>query len=136
MPPQEVSAKIRRLTRQARRHPERLTVSADGLVQSPAAKLDTMAFQLLAAKRTAESQMASQAAVHAGEAAVMRYRQLATNMPAHFLPYLANSLSELADCLRRAGSRETEAAAAAAEASDIRRRLSQQPSDRDKRPPS
>ncbi|HET6188669.1 MAG TPA: hypothetical protein VFE59_16970 [Trebonia sp.] len=135
--PQEVSAKIRRLTRQARRHPEQLTLSADGrLVQSPAAELDTMAFQLLAAKRTAESRMASQAAVYAGEAAVMRYRQWATDMPDRFLPYLADSLSELAGCLRRAGSRETEAAAAAAEASDIRRRLSQQASDRGERPPS
>ena len=134
--PQEVGAKIRRLTRQARRHPDRLIRSANGLAQSPAAQLDTMAFQLLAAKRTTESQMASQAAVDVGEAAVMRYRQLAAYKPAHFLPYLADSLSELAGCLRNAGSPETEVAAAAAEASDIRRRLSQQPSDRGKRPPS
>ena len=61
--------------------------------------------------------------MHAGEAAVVTYRQRAADRPATYLPDLADSLSELAFCLRAIGSRESEASAAAAEAQDIRRRL-------------
>jgi hypothetical protein len=130
LPPQDAAAKIRALMRRASRHPGGTWVSASGRVhsprvQSPADELDTMAFHLLVAGRVAESRAASEAAVHAIEAAVMMYRVRAADTPAESLPSLAGSLDELAAHLRKVGSRETEAAVVAAEARDIRRRLGQ-----------
>lgn len=128
LPPQLADAKIRSLILLASKYPGQIRVSTRGLRQSPADELDTMAFQLLAAGRAAESRTASEAAVRASEAAVMMYRVLAADTPASSLPALAKALDKLAAHLGKVGSRETEAAAAAAEARDIRRRLGRQPS--------
>lgn len=96
--------------------------------QSPADELDTLAFRLLAAVRVADSRTVSEAAVRACDAVVAMHRALAIDTPASSLPDLAEALDELAAYLGKAGSRETEAASAAAEAQDIRHRLGRAPS--------
>src|SRR5581483_5207903 len=119
-PPRDAEAKIRRLEAASRR--AYMGGSADGR-HWPADELDTMAFQLLVAGRPDESRTASEAAIRASEATVSRYRLDAFDMPASYLPSLAGALDELATYLGKVSSREAEAAAAAAEARDIRREL-------------
>jgi tetratricopeptide (TPR) repeat protein len=119
-------AMIRSLMLHADRYPNQMSVFAPGRLQAQADELDTLAFQLLAAGRVAESRTAQEAVVRASEAVVMMYRSLAADEPASSLPALAKALDKLAAYLTKMGSRETEAAVAAAEARDIRRRLGRQ----------
>lgn len=121
LPPQDADAKIRRLAAASWRSYS-MGGSADGR-HWPADELDTMAFRLLVAGRADEARTASEAAIRASAVTVSRYRRDAADMPASYLPSLASALDELATYLGKVSSRETEAAAAAAEASEIRSQL-------------
>ena len=121
LPPRDADAKIRRLATASRRSYS-MGGSAD-VRHWPADELDTMAFRLLVAGRADESRTASEAAIRASEAIVHGYRLDAFDRPARYLPSLANALDELATYLGKVSSREAEAAAAAAEAREIRRQL-------------
>ena len=84
---------------------------------------DIRAFRLLAAGQDNESLAASREAAEWCQRLVEVYRNLSSTDPAGFLRYLADSLDELAAQMRKVGSREREAQAAAGEAQNIRRRL-------------
>lgn len=128
LPPKNVDATIRGLASRADKHAYKAVDQFRDIRPSPAEQLDTLAFQLLASGREAESLAASKAAVRASEVIVSRCRVWVGIRPLRALPLLAVMLDELATYLGKTGSREAEAAAAAAEARDIRRRLGDQPS--------
>ena len=86
-------------------------------------KLDTYAFRLLASGQAKESLAASIDAVRYCREQVKVYRDLSDVNPSCSLKALAGSLDNLAIYLRRLDFRDEEAAAAAAEAAEIRRRL-------------
>ena len=86
-------------------------------------KLDTYAFRLLASGQAKESLAASIDAVRYCREQVKVYRDLSDVNPSFSLKALAGSLDNLAIYLRRLDFRDEEAAAAAAEAAEIRRRL-------------
>jgi NACHT domain len=98
-------------------------------------KFDTYAFRLLASGQAKESLAASTEAVRCCREQVNVYRDHSGANPSVFLKALAGSLDDLAAYLRRLDSGDEQAAAAAAEAAEIRRRLGQSPDGISARPP-
>ena len=93
--------------------------------------LDTEAFRMLLADRPAEAEADALLAAGYRRQIAERYRKLAGTRPATYLDDLADSLEQLAIQLRKAGPPGSaacdEAAAADAEALNIRQRLTPQP---------